>query len=260
MKQHINITATSTLLAALAVLFFSGTAAAVPNEATSCNQEGSTLSGKCSDGSNFSLTCTDGENDIECDYSDETAWSLCDDQCSSVGNGMRPIQALRGERNSGFTPMRAKAKKRAAKRRRQVNKHLQTRRVSDANAVEVGRTRGASLSISVTQNRAGDEQVVWNYQEGDNELRYSCIVGQDCQIFENGRLVREGHVSLNAIQLSQGAHEMMAGLNWEEDIPTDWIDALCTVATGAAFIWPIGTAIAGPTAIGCLIMEGLEEG
>ncbi len=255
-----GITKTATLIVALATLLSGGIAIAAQNEAISCNQDGSTLSGKCSDGSRFSLTCTDGDEEVQCDHSDELAWSLCDDQCTSAENNMRPVRALRGHDRPAVSSLRPKAKARAAKKNQRVKRHLQSRRLSDANAIEVAHQRDASLSISVTETRAGDELVVWSYREGDDELRYSCVVGQDCQIFENGRLVRQGAISLNAVQLSHGAHEMMAGLNWEDDIPTDWIDALCTVATGAAFVWPLGTAIAGPTAIGCLIMQGLEEG
>jgi hypothetical protein len=59
--------------------------------------------------------------------------------------------------------------------------------------------------------------------------------------------------------MAQQANELMQLSDWQDEVPSDWVDALCYAAGIGASIWPIGTAIAGPTALGCLVMYAVEE-
>ena len=59
--------------------------------------------------------------------------------------------------------------------------------------------------------------------------------------------------------MAQRANELMQLSDWQDDVPNDWFDGLCYAAGIASGFWPIGTAIAGPTALGCLVVYALEE-
>jgi hypothetical protein len=267
----------ATLIAAsMIIMGVSTTAWAETHNAVSCDQEGSTLSGACDNGSDFSLVCTDGNDPIDCDLSEETAWDICDDQCNSANGGPRPDERERGDVRIDHEDARTRAvttlrKQPITKKSRvstilgrpgvrTVTPALQSRDTDRENTVIIGRTRSGSLSISRTQGRDDAEIITWTYRERGASLVLRCNNEQDtCQVLENGRRTNRASISPRGVRMAQQANEIMQLSDWQDDVPTDWLDGLCYAAGIASGFWPIGTAVAGPTAIGCIVMYSLEE-
>jgi hypothetical protein len=55
------------------------------------------------------------------------------------------------------------------------------------------------------------------------------------------------------------ANHLMTQFDLTDIIDTDAADAICFAAGIATGFWPIGTLIAGPTAVGCLVIYALQE-
>ena len=124
----------------------------------------------------------------------------------------------------------------------------------------IARTRSSALSVSRTAGRDGAEIISWIYRERGASLVLRCNNEEDsCSVLENGRRTSRDSISQRGVRMAQQANELISLSDWQDDVPTDWLDGLCYAAGIASGFWPIGTAIAGPTAIGCLVMYALEE-
>jgi len=229
-------------------------AMAGPHEVQSCEQDGTSLSGSCIDGSEFDLTCTDGVAPVDCDLSEETAWNICGDQCESNANGYHGVRPSRGVQSGPLHPGPRSTKTRT--RRKSKAKAQRTRRGLGR---IVARGHESHLAISVGESRTGEDTAVWTYTEGDDSLVFSCVAAGECTITVNGQRVHNEAITARTAQLALGANALLAGLDWEEDIPQDWLDVVCAISLGLAFHPPVGTALGGPTALGCLVMMAMDE-
>ena len=268
-------TLTLHLVTTFAIIGLGSSAFAGPHEVSTCEQDGSTLSGTCIDGSSFSLTCTDETDPVECDLDEVTAWDICGDQCGESNTGQILREKVRAPKADGVPGLKPKmtffAKQSEDHRDRKLDVRNNDENVSGSaerrvrpsarrNTFLLGRNRAGSLSISKRQARDGGDVFAWTYRNRRGVLVLQCNTEHDtCAVFENGRQVTADTVSSRGVQMAQQANQLMQISNWQDDVPTDWFDGLCYAAGIAAGFWPIGTAIAGPTAVGCLVMYTLEE-
>lgn len=118
---------------------------------------------------------------------------------------------------------------------------------------------GRILSISIRKSHSGNQRVFGTYIEGNDALVFSCESGGACSIEVNGRSVSRHAIFERTADLALGANELLAGIDWAEDIPEGWLDVVCAISLGLAFSPPVGTAIGGPTALGRLAMMGMDE-
>jgi len=264
-RTHIAL---SIFLTAIVTLYASP-GFAVPNEATSCNQNGSEITGGCTDGSRFSLDCVDDEggNEIECDYDDETLWGLCDDQCTAVSG--HTWSKFERERTKGVNEESAanRAKSRSANatvpsaQAARAKPKSALSRVRGRKAPAYVRTsRKGRLSIVHRSSRSGAERVIWTYQDrSGNIISLNCNLDEEqCAAFENGQRLTVDNISQNGLAMATDANQLMTQVNMEDIIDTDAVDAICFAAGIAASAWPIGTLVAGPTAVGCLVIYALQ--
>ena len=240
MLNGIRTSVVVTVTSAVALMMSAGMAVAGPYEVSSCEQEGSSLSGSCIDGTQFELTCTDGANAIECDLDEQTAWDICGEQCEESGDDFSEIRPSRGIESVGIDIGRRGVRNRANAKTKAKSKVKAKRSRTNPGRV-VARGEDQALAITVRTTRSGEDEVVWTYTEGDDALVFSCVADGHCTIEVNGKRVRREAVSTRTAQLALGANQLLAGLNWEEDIPQDWLDVVCAISLGLAFHPPIGS-------------------
>jgi hypothetical protein len=263
-------THTLSIILASVLLFWLSPASAVPNEAISCNQEGSEISGRCSDGNSFSLDCVNEEsgNEVDCDHDDDTLWGLCDDQCTETGgHGWAEVKEERSDTGSAKPNSRPQANrlgrtaKRVATTPRVARLASKARTRAKKGHVFVGKSRIGGLSINHRTDRSGEQRVIWTYRHrSGGTLTLNCNLDQEqCAAFENGRSLTADNISQRGLAMAADANQLMTQFDITDVIGTDAVDAICFAAGIATGFWPIGTLIAGPTAVGCLVMYALEE-
>ena len=256
MLNGIRTSVVVTVTSAVALMMSAGMAVAGPYEVSSCEQEGSSLSGSCIDGTQFELTCTDGANAIECDLDEQTAWDICGEQCEESGDDFSEIRPSRGIESVGIDIGRRGVRNRAKAKTKAKSKVISKRsRTNPGRVVARGEIDLPSRYGPLVREKTRSYGPTLRGMTSG----LLCVADGHCTIEVNGKRVRREAVSTRTAQLALGANQLLAGLNWEEDIPQDWLDVVCAISLGLAFNPPIGTALGGPTALGCLVMMAMDE-
>ena len=104
------------------------------------------------------------------------------------------------------------------------------------------------------------ETVTWQYRHRRGAvLDLVCHLDDEaCYATLNGRRVEPTTMPRYAIGMANDANQLM-GQFQVSSLSSSAADAICYAAGIGAGFWPIGTLIAGPTALGCLVMYALED-